>query len=111
MFRPHIRRAVVLNPTTPVLFTLPLSPIASLHYAQTAESGKRVEIFHYHYVWDGYFRSKWEEAKAYFKDIMVEPRADSGGTKFVTVLRDPIDHWLSYFYFYREPEMEASPPI
>lgn len=95
----------------------PLSPFYSRH-AQTSESGKRVEIFHYHYVWDGYFRSTWDKAKVLFKDIMVNPSADAaggggaeagGGTKFVTVLREPVDHWLSYFYFYYEPEMKASP--
>lgn len=89
------------------------------HHAQTKESGKRVEIFHYHYVWDGYLRSTWEEAKEHFEDIMVQPGADAAGgvgragggdgTRFVTVLRDPVEHWLSYFYFYYEPEMKASP--
>lgn len=79
-----------------------------------------MEIFHYHYVWDGYFKSTWDQAKKLFKRIMVDPSADAdaagggadggsgGGTKFVTVLRDPVDHWLSYFYFYYEPEMKAS---
>ena len=85
--------------------------------AQTEDSGKRLEIFHYHYVWDGYFKSTWDQAKKLFKIIMVDPDADAAGggsdagsgTKFVTVLRDPVEHWLSYFYFYYEPEMKASP--
>eukprot|EP00752_Nemacystus_decipiens_P001803 g1742.t1 len=82
---------------------------------ETEDSGKRVEIFHYHYVWDGYFESTWDQAKKLFKNIMVEPSADAAeggvgadsGTKFVTVLRDPEEHWLSYFYFYYEPEMKV----
>ncbi|CAM9649257.1 unnamed protein product, partial [Ectocarpus sp. 6 AP-2014] len=92
---------------------------------ETKESGNRVDIFHYHYVWNGYFESTWEKARGLFKDIMAEPVApavaaaaaaaaaavepresSSSGTKFVTVLRDPVDHWLSYFYFYYEPEMK-----
>lgn len=90
-------------------------------YVQTTETGKRVEIFHYHYVWNGYFEATWDKAKMLFKDIMVDSSADAGaaggdggggeagsGTKFVTVLRDPVEHWLSYFYFYYEPEMKAS---
>ncbi|CAN0147849.1 unnamed protein product, partial [Ectocarpus fasciculatus] len=84
---------------------------------ETKESGNRVDIFHYHYVWNGYFESTWEKARGLFKDIMAQPLApaltaaaveprEGSGTKFVTVLRDPVDHWLSYFYFYYEPEMK-----
>ena len=35
---------------------------------------------------------------------MAEPASD---INYVTVLRDPVEHWLSYFYFYFQPEMKV----
>lgn len=71
---------------------------------QTKERGKRVDVFHYHHVWDGYFKSTWGEARRLFGEIMAEPASE---INYVTVLRDPVEHWLSYFYFYFQPEMKV----
>ena len=61
-------------------------------------------MFHYHHVWDGYFESTWGEARRLFGEIMAEPASE---INYVTVLRDPVEHWLSYFYFYFQPEMKV----
>ncbi|CAN0278517.1 unnamed protein product, partial [Scytosiphon promiscuus] len=84
---------------------------------ETQESGNRVEIFHYHHVWNGYYEASWDKARALFSDIMAQPGAPGAsgagsdvvgsGTKYVTVLREPKAHWLSYFYFYYQPEMNV----
>lgn len=71
---------------------------------KTQERGQRVDIFHYHHVWDGYFRSNWDSAKSNFRDIMADPE----DIAYVTVLREPLQHWLSYYYFYRQPENKVN---
>ena len=63
-----------------------------------------MDVFHYHHAWDGYFKSTWGEAKRLFGEIMAEPASE---INYVTVLRDPVEHWLSYFYFYFQPEMKV----
>lgn len=87
-------RALVLNSISPVW-----------RHGQTKKSGKRANIFHYHHVWDGYFKSTWARARQLFGNIMVEPKSS---IKYVTVLRDPVEHWLSYYYFYYHPENHVS---
>ena len=36
---------------------------------------------------------------------MAEP---ASSINYVTVLRDPVQHWLSYYYFYFQPEMKVA---
>ncbi|CAM9372174.1 unnamed protein product [Ascophyllum nodosum] len=71
---------------------------------KTRNRGKRVDVFHYHVVWDGFLRMEWRKARSLFEEIMAEP---ASSINYVTVLRDPVQHWLSYYYFYFQPEMKV----
>lgn len=74
---------------------------------QTQDRGERVDLFHYHIVWDGFLKMKWRNARSLFEEIMVATARD---INYVTVLRDPVQHWLSYYYFYIQPETRVSGP-
>ncbi|CAM9464061.1 unnamed protein product [Phaeothamnion confervicola] len=70
--------------------------------AEDVSLGKapRSDIFHYHYVWDGIFKGgEFDYIEHKYRQIM---SLDSP-MDFVSVLREPIRHYLSYYYFYYEP--------
>lgn len=58
---------------------------------------------HYHYAWDGYYKGTWEQAEAAYKAIM----KDSSTVNLVTVFREPVSHYLSYYYYYLQPERKV----
>lgn len=55
---------------------------------------------HYHHAWDGFYDGGWGEAKAAYRKIMREP----SDVKLVTVMREPVGHYLSYYYYFLQPE-------
>ncbi|CAN0564455.1 unnamed protein product, partial [Ectocarpus sp. 12 AP-2014] len=66
---------------------------------QVAKQGKRVDIMHYHHAWNGYYSGTWDQATAKYANIM----SDQADVNYVTVLREPVAHYLSYYYYFLNP--------
>ncbi|CAM9634401.1 unnamed protein product, partial [Ectocarpus sp. 8 AP-2014] len=64
------------------------------------DSGKPVDLMHYHHAWDGFYEGGWAEAKAAYKKIMRDPTK----VNLVTVMREPVAHYMSYYYYFLQPE-------
>ncbi|CAM9489149.1 unnamed protein product, partial [Scytosiphon promiscuus] len=71
---------------------------------QTQETGELVDIMHYHISLNGQYRGTWKEAAGYYRDIMRYPNR----INFVTLLREPRSHLLSYYYYYIQPKNQLS---
>lgn len=71
---------------------------------QIQELGTRVDVMHYHYAWDGFYEGGWADAKAAYLKIMRDP----SDIKLVTVMREPVSHYLSYYYYFLQPETGVS---
>lgn len=56
---------------------------------------------HYHYAWDGYYTGTWGYAKEMYRAIMRDPT----DVKLVTVVREPVAHFLSYYYYFLQPQI------
>lgn len=54
---------------------------------------------HYHIAWDGFYKGSWTEARTKYGRIM----QDNADVNFVTVLREPVSHYLSYYYYFINP--------
>lgn len=63
-----------------------------------------MDLMHYHHAWDGFYEGRWDEAKAAYRKIMRDP----SNMKLVTVMREPVSHYLSYYYYFLQPEMGVS---
>lgn len=61
--------------------------------------GKRVDIMHYHHAWNGFYKGSWADARQKYSRIM----SSEAEVNFVTVLREPVSHYLSYYYYFIEP--------
>ncbi|CAM9856161.1 unnamed protein product, partial [Ectocarpus sp. 13 AM-2016] len=68
------------------------------------DSGKHVDLMHYHHAWDGFYEGSWAEAKAAYKKIMQDPTK----VNLVTVMREPVAHYMSYYYYFLQPETGLS---
>eukprot|EP00903_Cladosiphon_okamuranus_P020271 g18603.t1 len=66
---------------------------------QIAEQGRRVDIMHYHHAWNGFYSGTWDQAKVKYSKIMSE----EDDVNYVTVLREPVAHYLSYYYYFLNP--------
>ena len=66
---------------------------------QIAKQGRRVDIMHYHHAWNGFYSGTWDQAKAQYSKIM----SDKEEVNYVTVLREPVAHYLSYYYYFLNP--------
>lgn len=71
----------------------------SLYDLQIAKQGRRVDIMHYHHAWNGFYSGTWAQAKAKYSKIM----SDHDDVNYVTVLREPVAHYLSYYYYFLNP--------
>ncbi|CBJ28709.1 Sulfotransferase [Ectocarpus siliculosus] len=71
---------------------------------QIEESGERVDVMHYHYTAYGSFDGRWAEAKAMYEKIMREGER----INYITVVRSQRSHFLSYYYYYVQPEVQLS---
>ncbi|CAM9665132.1 unnamed protein product [Ascophyllum nodosum] len=71
---------------------------------QVAQAGKRVDIMHYHHAWNGFYSGTWEDARSKYARIM----SDQNEVNYVTVLREPIGHYLSYYYYFLNPINQMS---
>lgn len=54
---------------------------------------------HYHHAWNGFYGGTWAEARSKYSEIM----SDKSVVNYVTVLREPIAHYLSYYYYFINP--------
>ncbi|CAN0161576.1 unnamed protein product [Ectocarpus fasciculatus] len=66
---------------------------------QVAKQGKRVDIMHYHHAWNGFYSGTWDQARSKYSKIM----SDQADVNYVTVLREPVAHYLSYYYYFLNP--------
>lgn len=66
---------------------------------QVQEQGRRVDIMHYHHAWNGFYAGTWETARTMYSGIM----SDKAEVNYVTVLREPVAHYLSYYYYFLNP--------
>ncbi|CAM9555852.1 unnamed protein product, partial [Laminaria digitata] len=71
---------------------------------QVTKQGRRVDIMHYHHAWNGFYSGTWDEASSKYTKIM----SDQEAVNFVTVLREPIAHYLSYYYYFLNPNNKMS---
>ncbi|CAM9325575.1 unnamed protein product [Ectocarpus sp. 12 AP-2014] len=71
---------------------------------ETIQSGQRVDLMHYHISARGQYKGTWNKAVTYYRKIMRNP----DDINFVTVLREPRSHLLSYYYYYIQPQNEQS---
>eukprot|EP00903_Cladosiphon_okamuranus_P005816 g5759.t2 len=71
---------------------------------QVERSGERVDVMHYHYTVSGSFQGRWAQATAMYEKIMQQNERIS----YVTVVRSPRAHFLSYYYYYVQPEVQLS---
>ncbi|CAN0110303.1 unnamed protein product [Discosporangium mesarthrocarpum] len=54
---------------------------------------------HYHHAWNGFYTGTWMNARLRYERIM----RSSAAVNYVTVLREPIAHYLSYYYYFMQP--------
>eukprot|EP00903_Cladosiphon_okamuranus_P017350 g15984.t1 len=83
----------------------PLSPVTSLTEAvhQTQRNG-RCDIMHYHISPSGWYDGTWQEAEQNYRKIL----RDSKPVNFITLMREPRSHLISYYYYYMQPETQES---
>ncbi|CAN0014418.1 unnamed protein product [Ascophyllum nodosum] len=67
--------------------------------SQTNQGKGRVDIMHYHHSVFGQYDGTWKHADEAYRKIMRDP----DNVKFVTVLREPRSHLLSYYYYFLQP--------
>ncbi|CAN0281962.1 unnamed protein product [Ascophyllum nodosum] len=67
-------------------------------------SHEPVDVFHYHITPTGQNKGTWNGAYLSFRTIMREPDT----INFVTILREPRSHLLSYYYYYIQPKNQLS---
>lgn len=58
---------------------------------------------HYHISGRGQYDGTWSDALEYYRQIMRDP----DNINFITMLREPRSHLLSYYYYYLEPETKV----
>ena len=65
------------------------------------ECGGRVDIIHYHICGPkvGLHNRDWEDIESGYKAIMRDPE----NIIYVTIIREPREHLLSFYYFFIEP--------
>ncbi|CAM9901827.1 unnamed protein product, partial [Ectocarpus fasciculatus] len=70
---------------------------------QVQERGQRVDVMHYH-VHEGIWEGTWEDNTKMYQQIMqyAEP------INYITVVRSPREHLLSYYYYYMQPMNKLS---
>eukprot|EP00903_Cladosiphon_okamuranus_P016984 g15656.t1 len=71
---------------------------------QIQRSGEPVDVMHYHHAWDGFYEGRWDEAKDAYRKIMRDP----SNIRLVTVMREPVSHYMSYYYYFLQPETGLS---
>eukprot|EP00903_Cladosiphon_okamuranus_P011858 g11139.t1 len=72
---------------------------------QTEWGGKgRCDIMHYHISPFGQYDGTWEEAEQSYRKIL----RDSEPINFITVMREPRSHLLSYYSYYIQPQTKKS---
>ncbi|CAM9406123.1 unnamed protein product, partial [Ectocarpus sp. 12 AP-2014] len=82
------------------------SSVTNLTSAATEmrESGQRVDLMHYHITPNAQYEGTWKDAVTYYRTIMRNP----DDINFVTVLREPRSHLLSYYYYFIQPRNQQS---
>ncbi|CAB1103767.1 ST [Ectocarpus sp. CCAP 1310/34] len=70
---------------------------------QVQESGQRVDVMHYH-VHEGVWEGTWEDNTNMYQQIM----QDAEPINYITVVRSPREHFLSYYYYYMQPMNKLS---
>lgn len=72
-------------------------------FDKVRESGERVDVMHYHYTASGDFKGRWQQATGFYEDIMQEDERIS----YISVVRDHRSHFLSFYYYFVQPEVEV----
>eukprot|EP00904_Undaria_pinnatifida_P012659 jgi/Undpi1/8523/HiC_scaffold_25.g10990.m1 len=75
-------------------------------FADEVEEGsrERVDIMHYHISGNGHLSGSWSDAYDNYLRIMQDP----DHINFVTVMREPRSHFISYYYYYLQPDNQLS---
>lgn len=58
---------------------------------------------HYHMSVFGHLKGSWQQAEENYRLIMKEDTA----VNFVTVVREPREHLLSYYYYFIQPDTQV----
>ena len=61
---------------------------------------------HYHYTDFGLYTRSWQQATAMYEKIMQEDER----INYISVVRDARSHFLSFYYFYVQPEVHVRTP-
>ncbi|CAM9149828.1 unnamed protein product [Ectocarpus sp. 4 AP-2014] len=64
----------------------------------------RCDIMHYHVSAFGQFEGSWRQAEQAYRRILRNTKA----VNFVTVVREPRSHLLSYYYYFLQPQTQKS---
>ena len=76
-----------------------------LHYSSQAKrTNQKFDLMHYHLDAKGKLRGTWKEAVTGYRKIM----QDSNHIYWLTILREPREHLLSYYSYYFEPVLKVS---
>ena len=73
------------------------------------ECGGRVDMIHYHICGPlaGLHNRDWEDIESGYKAIMRDPE----NINYMTIIREPREHLLSFYYYFIEPFSKVSPHI
>ncbi|CAM9489564.1 unnamed protein product [Scytosiphon promiscuus] len=74
--------------------------------AQTRRKGRGglCDIMHYHISVFGQYKGTWNDVEQAYRRILRHPDE----VNFITVLREPRTHLLSYYYYFLQPETKVS---
>lgn len=90
--------------TSAVVVSIVYTPTA-LGIEQTQRRGRqgRCDIMHYHISVFGQYKGTWPYMEQGYRRILRKPKE----VNFITVLRDPRAHLLSYYYYFLQPNTKV----
>lgn len=88
----------------PAVVSFVSNPIATEN-EQTQRRGRqgRCDIMHYHMSVFGQYKGTWHDVEQAYRKILRDPEE----VNFITVMREPRTHLLSYYYYFLQPDTQV----